>query len=109
MKIDFNKNVVEFFPESTDEKAKIETLWKMIIDCNGTAKKLVPIGEYEPAKNHISAMFQIEGLETKDQGYIEVHVDTDCICYCKTCNKQITLKKGDPIPLCCGKLMEIIE
>ena len=81
----------------------------MIIDCNGSPKKLVPIGEYEPNKHHDAAMFQIEGLEKWEQGYTEVRVDKDCVCYCSNCNKQVNLKKGDAIPICCGKVMEIIE
>ena len=109
MRIEFNKNIVEFFPETAEEKAKIETLWRILIDCNGTAKKLTPIGEYEPHKNHNSAMFVMEDIEKKDLGYTEVRVEEDCICYCENCNKQISLKKGDPIPVCCGKVMEIIE
>ena len=109
MKMDIEKNTVSFIPEGLEEKAKIDTLWKMIIDCNGSAKKLVPIGEYEPNKGHHAAMFQIEGLEMREQGYTEVRVDQDCVCYCCNCNKQVQLKKGDTIPVCCGKVMEIIE
>jgi hypothetical protein len=40
--------------------------------------------------------------------YKEVLVEEDCEVYCTTCNKTIQLKKGDPIPLCCGKLMTLI-
>lgn len=109
MQINFEKNVVEFYPEDPEEKAKIETLWRMMIDCNGDAKKLVPIGDYEPQKNHKAAMFFIEGLEKKDEGPVEIRVDKDCICHCRNCNKQVSLKKGDPIPVCCGKVMEIID
>ncbi len=110
MQINFEKNVVEFYPESAEEKSKIESLWKVLIDCNGTAKKLVPIGDYEPLKNHNAAMFLIEGLEKAEENkYVEVHVEEDCVCYCRNCNKQVNLKKGDAIPVCCGKVMEIIE
>jgi hypothetical protein len=41
--------------------------------------------------------------------YVPEIVKEDCTVYCKTCNKTIELKKGDPIPLCCGKAMEIID
>ncbi|GHU42970.1 hypothetical protein FACS1894190_12920 [Spirochaetia bacterium] len=41
--------------------------------------------------------------------YIPKIVEEDCEVYCKTCNKTINLTKGDPIPLCCGKPMEIID
>jgi endogenous inhibitor of DNA gyrase (YacG/DUF329 family) len=36
-------------------------------------------------------------------------VQEDCTVYCSTCNKTVELKKGEPIPLCCGKPMEIID
>ncbi|GHV84037.1 hypothetical protein AGMMS50212_13770 [Spirochaetia bacterium] len=41
--------------------------------------------------------------------YIPKIVEEDCTVYCKTCNKTVELKKGDPIPLCCGKPMENID
>lgn len=109
MQINFEKNVVEFYPEDPEEKAKIEQLWRVLIDCNGQAKKLVPIGDFEPQKGHNAAMFLIEGLEKDDKEFVGVQVDEDCVCYCRNCNKQVNLKKGDIIPLCCGKVMEIID
>ena len=109
MKINLEKNLVEFCPESPDEKAKMETIWQLMVDCNGISRSMVPVGEYVPGKNSKGATFYIEGLANADQAHVDVHVDEDCICWCSTCNKQITLKKGDPIPLCCGKIMEIID
>ena len=54
--------------------------------------------------------FAIEGLETKGAAdFPEIHVDNDCRCYCQTCNKYVELKKGDRIPPCCGKLMEVMD
>jgi hypothetical protein len=44
--------------------------------------------------------------EVKYQGEI---VQEDCTVYCKTCNKTIELKKGEMIPLCCGKPMELLD
>ena len=44
--------------------------------------------------------------ELKYQGEI---VTEDCTVYCKICNKTIVLKKGDMIPLCCGRAMEVID
>jgi len=109
MNINIDKNLVEFVPESSDEKAKIETLWRMLIDCVDASRKLVPVGEYVPAKNDKGATFYIEGLTGAESAYTGTCVDSDCTVYCSTCNKQIELKKGDPIPLCCGKTMEIID
>ena len=39
----------------------------------------------------------------------EVYTDKECRAYCQTCNKFVELKKGDRIPPCCGKLMEILD
>jgi hypothetical protein len=109
MKINLEKNLVEFNPESAEEKAKMETIWRLLVDCVGSSRKLVPVGEYVPGKNSKGATFYIEGLADAGREYTEIHVEEDCVCYCSTCNKQVSLKKGDPIPLCCGKLMEIID
>ena len=35
-----------------------------------------------------------------------VRAETDCTVICPICFKQLTLKAGDPIPRCCGKIME---
>lgn len=29
--------------------------------------------------------------------------------YCVICNKTQHVKKGEPIPICCGKVMEILD
>ncbi len=109
MKINIDKNLVEFTPETGEETAKIQALWRLMVDCARFNKKMVPIGEYIPQKNAF-ARFAIEGMETKGTpDYPEVHVETDCRCYCQTCNKYVMLKKGDRIPPCCGKLMEILD
>ena len=109
MQINIEKNLVEFTPESGDEIKKIEALWKIMVDCVRFNKKLVPVGEYIPQKNKF-ARFAIEGLEVKGAGeYPEVYMDQDGRCYCQTCNKYVDLKKGDRIPPCCGKLMEVLD
>jgi len=109
MKINIDKNLVEFTPENAEETKKLEGLWKMIVDCARFNKKLVPVGEYVPQKNNM-ARFQIEGIEGGSvDSFPEVYVDEDCRCYCQTCNKYVQLKKGDRIPPCCGKLMEIMD
>jgi hypothetical protein len=111
MKIEINKNLVEFTPESDAEKKSLELLWKTVVDCSRFNKKLVAVGKYIPADDSF-ARFAIEGAEadggSKD-GYPEVYADNDCRCYCQTCNKYVELKKGDRIPPCCGKLMEVLD
>lgn len=109
MKINIEKNLVEFTPENPDETAKLVALWRLMVDCVRFNKKLVPVGEYIPQNNEF-ARFVIEGLKHEQaDDYPEVYVDQDCRCYCQTCNKYVVLKKGDRIPPCCGKLMEILD
>lgn len=59
MKITIDKNLVEFTPANTEEAEQIDTLWKILIDCVGSSKKLVPIGEYLPGQSEF-ARFAIE-------------------------------------------------
>ncbi|MCL2773346.1 MAG: hypothetical protein FWD71_08335 [Oscillospiraceae bacterium] len=109
MRISIDKNIVEFMPENNTEKAEFEALWKMLIDCNGTALKLTPVGEYNPNKNDKSAAFYIEGLDASNKPPVSIVVQEDCTVWCRTCNKLVNLKKGDAIPVCCGKVMEIVD
>lgn len=109
MRIDIDKNLVGFLPETAEEKAKVEALWKILIDCADRTRKLVPVGEYVPAKGSRAASFYIEGVEGNEQAHTVVRVERDCVVYCENCNKQVKLRAGDPIPVCCGKLMEIID
>ena len=111
MKIEIKKNLVEFTPESDGEKKQLEILWKTVVDCARFNKKLVAVGKYMPAEDQY-AQFAIEGVggeSTSADGYPEVYADKDCRCYCQTCNKYVELKKGDRIPPCCGKLMEVLD
>ena len=109
MRIEIEKNLVEFTPENADETAKLEALWRLMIDCVRFSRKLVPIGAYVPQENNM-ARFAIEGEKAAGlDEYPEVHVDKDCRCYCFTCNKYVELKAGDQIPPCCGKLMEVLD
>lgn len=59
MKIKLDKNVVEITPENPNEAEELDTLWKVIVDCSGSNKKLSPIGEYIPVKSTL-ARFVIE-------------------------------------------------
>jgi len=109
MKINIEKNLVEFTPENDDETIKLDALWKMMVDCVRFNKKLVPLGEYIPQKNEF-ARFVIEGEKGgSTETYPEVYAENDCRCYCQTCNKYVELKKSDRIPPCCGKLMEVLD
>lgn len=59
MKIAIDKNVVEITPENDTEAKQLDALWKVVVDCVGSNKKLVPIGEYIPVKSTL-ARFAIE-------------------------------------------------
>jgi len=60
MKISVDKNVVEITPESQEETNALDVLWKIIIDCYGNNKKLVPMGQFIPGIDKF-ARFNIEG------------------------------------------------
>jgi len=107
MRIELSKTSVDFTPEADYEKTMLEGLWRMLVDCNRFNQKLVPVGEYVPAKNN-TASFSVEGDKGEEE-YPVVYVDKDCTCYCQTCNKYVNLKAGDRIPPCCGKLMELLD
>ena len=107
MKIELSKTTVEFTPEADYEQTMLEGLWRMLVDCARFNQKLVPVGEYVPAKNN-TAQFAVEGEKSGDE-YPVVYVDKDTTCYCQTCNKYVNLKAGDRIPPCCGKLMEVLD
>lgn len=59
MKIAIDNKIVEITPESATEIEQLDALWKIIIDCVGSNKRLVPIGEYIPGKSDL-ARFSIE-------------------------------------------------
>lgn len=59
MKIQINKNLVDFIPENATEKAAVTDLWNFLVDCVKFNKKLVPVGEYSPIKNDV-ARFVVE-------------------------------------------------
>lgn len=96
-------------PESDEEKAKLTAVWKILVDCVGDSRKLVPVGEYVPQKSDQGASFYIEGLEPQDTAFAEVKVENDTRVYCKTCNKLLSLFAGDTIPICCGRMMDIVD
>lgn len=109
IKIDIRKSQVLFSPENEEEKAKLTAVWKILVDCVGDSRKLVPVGEYLPQKGSEGAFFHIEGLEPDETSYAAVTVEAPAQVYCKTCNKLLSLLKGDTIPICCGKMMDIVD
>ncbi len=108
MKINVDKNIIEFHPESKEETESLVQMWRLLVDCMGTNKKITPIGEYIPEKKNTASFF----VEGEPGGVTNPSADVapaDGTYYCSTCNKYINLKKGDTIPLCCGRPMELME
>ena len=60
MKINIEKNLVEFTPETDQEKTDLEALWRTVVDCAKFNKKLVAVGQYVPSQDGF-ARFAIEG------------------------------------------------
>ncbi len=109
MKIDIEKSRVIFSPENADEKAKTEAIWKILVECVGDSRKLVPIGAYNPKTGDKSASFHVEGIDPQENTFVEIRVDEETEVYCKTCNKLLVLQANDVIPICCGKMMAVLE
>ena len=83
----------------------LSKLWRAI----GKTKRLEPMGTYISSEDK-TAMFHIEGLSKEELGAIPtVRAPYDTDVYCQTCNKTVHVKKGEGIPFCCGRLMEILD
>lgn len=109
MKIALDQAIVEFIPENDIETAELQALWIKMGNCVGDDKKMSPIGVYEPSQKNV-ARFHIGGLtEAEAKAVAELRAPFDCQVYCLTCNKIQSVKKGDLIPYCCGKPMEIMD
>ena len=107
MKLIVDKNVVEFTPETPQETADMETLWRIVVNCVAENKRMEPIGEYIPTKSNV-ARFIIEGVPAKTV-YTDDQVQEECTVVCTFCNKYSHLKPGDSVPVCCGKAMEEMD
>ena len=109
MKISVDKNVVEITPETNQETASLDVLWKVVIDCYGNNKKIVPMGQFVPGIDKV-ARFHIEGIKGGVTVYSEdKKAEEDNTYYCSTCNKYMKVTKGEAVPLCCGRDMETID
>lgn len=45
--------------------------------------------------------------ELKGRESLVVRAEKDCQVYCPICHKILEVKAGQPIPRCCGKVMEV--
>ncbi len=109
MKINIDRNVVEITPEAPQETEALNVLWRIIIDCYGNNKKLVPIGQFVPGIDKL-ARFNIEGVAGGVTTYSkDEKAPEDDTYYCRICNKYIKVDAGEPVPQCCGCNMEVID
>ena len=111
MKIDIDKNLVNFTPENEAETSDLEKLWNYLVGCVTDSKKLTPVGEYSSTKKNVATFF-IEGIDEKKKPELVIDKNIaleDGAYYCERCNKLIQLKAGDEIPLCCGLVMERVD
>ena len=111
MKIKLHKDMAEFIPENPVETAELEALWVRMGNCIGDNKHLAPIGTYEPRTGSENvARFHIGGMtEAEANAIVELVAPYDTDVYCIQCNKTVHVKKGEKIPICCGKVMEILD
>ncbi len=61
MRILVDKNVIEFMPETPQENKELEVMWRIVVDCYGDNKKIVPMGNFVPGHDKV-ARFHIEGI-----------------------------------------------
>lgn len=108
MEIIVDRNVVEFKPATPQETAAMEVLWRVIVDCMRENKKMVPIGEYIPAKENL-ARFVIEGIPGGKTQWSTEKAKADDTYYCSICNKYMNVSAGAEIPKCCGRDMETMD
>ena len=109
MKIRIDKDIVEFTPENASEQVELEALWVKMGNCLGGNKSLEPIGVFIPSENK-TATFHIAGLSDEEVKAIpEVRAPYDSDVYCVTCNKTVSVKAGEVVPFCCGRLMELLD
>jgi len=59
MKIELEGTLLKMTPENEREKAELNQLWSIIIDCVKDNRKLVPVGQYIPGMKEV-ATFNIE-------------------------------------------------
>ena len=109
MKIRMDRDIAEFIPENAAEAVELEALWIKMGNCVGETKRLEPMGVYVPSENK-TATFHIEGLSKEEAAAIpEIRAPYDTDVYCYICNRTEHIKAGQPIPFCCGRLMEILD
>ena len=106
MKIRIDGTKVEFEPETQSEAMELELLVKTMGNGLKDDIHLLSDGFYS-RRIDSCAKFRLEGIadgEVRNGPLMPFEGDV----YCYTCGRKKHLKAGEPIPMCCGKIMEII-
>ena len=106
MKIKIDGNTVEMEPETQSEAMELELLVKTLGSGLKDEIHLVSDGFYS-RRIDSSAKFRIEGQQGEVKKGPLMPFEGDVYCY--TCGKKKHLQAGEPIPMCCGKNMEILN
>lgn len=107
MKIRIDGETVAFEPETQAEAMELELLVKTMGSGLKDGIHLTADGFYS-RRIDSSALFRLEGLagnEVKKGPLMPFEGDV----YCYTCGKKKHLKAGEPIPMCCGKVMDVLN
>ena len=108
MKIQFNKDIVEFVAETQAESDQLDTLWEKISSGITGTRQLDPVGIYAPGQYN-AAVFQVRrGGKTAPEAPT-VYAKKDSTAYCAACNKTLKVKAGEPVPNCCGRPMKLLD
>ncbi|NPA49893.1 MAG: hypothetical protein GXO20_07915 [Thermodesulfobacteria bacterium] len=104
MRIEIDKQIVRFIPESKQEEEELNKLWQYVVSCEGESFRLVPIGVYVPGSTK-EAMFQVEGVKVETQP----SAPKKKIRYvCMECNRMEEYPPGEA-PVCCGQPMHPMD
>ena len=107
MKIEIDKQIVRFVPETEQEAQELNQLWQYIVSCEGESHKLVPLGIYAPGSSE-AAQFQVEGLKVTSPG--PPSSPGEKIRYvCMECNRMEEYASGEEPPICCGQPMHRLD
>ena len=107
MKIRIDGETVEFEPETQSEAMELELLVKQL--GNGLKDDIHLIADSIYSRRIDScAKFRIEG---QDQNNLKSGplMPFEADVYCNICGRKKHLQAGEPIPMCCGKRMEIVK
>ena len=107
MKIKIDGKTVEFEPETQAEAMELELLVKTMGSGLKDGIHLAADGIYS-RRIDSSAKFRIEGMEGQDMKNGPL-MPFEGDVYCYTCGRKKHLKAGEPIPMCCGKYMDILN